>query len=117
TFGASQNRALDWLPPLGIHTFVTCASAVVGGILTPRPWPGTFLAAALFVTLVISLWLRPLSMRANVTLFGVLVAVVSLRRPILLPRFLAWTVVPLCLIAGSELLAAGRARFAVLLSI
>jgi uncharacterized membrane protein len=123
TFGASRAGGLDWMPPFSMHTLVTCISAVVSGLVTPRPWPGTFLAAALFVTLIVSLCLRPLSMRASTTLIGVpflfilLVAVVSLRRPILLPRFLAWTVVPLCLIAGSELLTVSRARFALFLSI
>jgi uncharacterized membrane protein len=123
TIGASRTGGLDWMQPFSIHTLVTCFSAVVSGVLTPRPWPGTILAAALLVTLIIALWLRPLSMRANVILIGVpflfvlLVVAVSLRRPLLLPRFLAWTVVPLCLIAGSELLVAGRARFAVLLSL
>lgn len=121
TFGASRAGGLDWMPPFSMHALVTCISAVISGVVTPRPWPGTVLAAALFITLVTALCLRPLSMRANVTLVGVpflfvlVVAVVSLHRPILLPRFLAWTVVPLCLIAASEILAAGRARFAVLL--
>jgi 4-amino-4-deoxy-L-arabinose transferase-like glycosyltransferase len=122
TLRASRAGGLDWMPPFSIHALVTCVSEVISGPLTPRPWPGTFLTAVLLITLAISLWLRPLSLRANVTLIGVpflfvlLVAVVSLRRPILLPRFLAWTVVPLCLLAASELLAAGRARFVVLLS-
>jgi 4-amino-4-deoxy-L-arabinose transferase-like glycosyltransferase len=121
TILASRTGGLDWMPPFSIHELVTCISAVIGGLVTPRPWPGTFLAAALLVTLVISLYLRPLSMPANVTLLGVpflfvlFAAVLSLHRPILLPRILAWTVVPLCLIAGSQLLAAGRARFAVLI--
>jgi hypothetical protein len=62
-------------------------------------------------------------MRASVTLIGVpllfvlLASVASLRRPILLPRTILWTLVPLCLLAGSEVLAAGRARFAVILSL
>jgi mannosyltransferase len=123
TVGASRAGGLDWMPPFSMHSLVTCVSAVVAGLLTPRPWPGTVLAAALLAALAIGLYLRPLSMRANVTLIGVpilfilLVAVVSVHRPILLPRFIAWMVVPLCLIAASELLAPGRARFAVLLSL
>jgi mannosyltransferase len=123
TLRASRTGGLDWMPPFSIHALVTTVSAVISGPLTPRPWPGTFLAAVLLMTLVVSLWLSPLSLRANVTLIGVpllfvlLVAVVSLRRPILLPRFLAWMVVPLCVLAASELLAAGRARFVVLLSV
>jgi hypothetical protein len=45
------------------------------------------------------------------------VLLVSFRRPILMPRILAWTVVPLCLIAADQLLASGRARVAVVLSL
>ena len=122
TFGASRAGGLDWMPPFSMHALVTCVSSVVSGLVTPRPWPGTILAAALLLALATALYLRPLSRRANVILIGVpvlfvlMVSVVSLRRPILLPRFIAWTVVPLCLLAGSELLKAGRARFAVLLT-
>ena len=92
-------------------------------MVTPYPWPGFLLAAVVFLTLAVSLWLQPLSRRASITLIGVpclfmaLVLLVSFRRPILMPRILAWSVVPLCLIAGNQLLATGRARFAVLLSL
>jgi uncharacterized membrane protein len=122
-FTASHTGIINYMPPAGIHQFVYCASLVVSGMVTPYPWPGFLLAAALFLTLAVSLWLQPLSRRASVTLIGVpclfiaLVLLVSFRRPILMPRILAWSVVPLCLIAGDRLLATGRARFAVLLSL
>ena len=45
-----------------------------------------------------------------------MVFMLSLARPILLPRVLAWTAVPLCVLGGSQLFAAGRARYAVLLA-
>jgi hypothetical protein len=95
----------------------------VSGELTPYPWPGFVLAAAVFGTLVVSLLRHRFPIRAGVILIGVpcvflaLVSVLSIARPILLPRVLVWTVVPLCLIAASQLLVAGRARYAVLLSL
>jgi mannosyltransferase len=122
-FTASHTGIIDYMPPAGIHQFVYCASLVVSGMVTPYPWPGFLLAAVLFLTLAVSLWLQPLSRRASVTLIGVpclfiaLVLLVSFRRPILMPRILAWTVVPLCLIAADQLLASGRARVAVVLSL
>jgi mannosyltransferase len=122
-FTASHTGIIDYMPPVGIHQFVYCASLVVSGMVTPYPWPAFLLAAALFLTLAVSLWLQPLSRRASITLIGVpclfisLVLLVSFRRPILLPRILVWTVVPLCLIAGDRLLTAGRARYVVLLSL
>jgi uncharacterized membrane protein len=123
TFEASRGGGLDWMPPFSIHALVTCVSATVGGLLTPRPWPGTIFAAALLAALIASLCLHPLSKRANFTLIGVpllfvlLACVASVRRPILLPRIILWTLVPFCIAVGSELLAAGRARFALLLSL
>jgi mannosyltransferase len=122
TLAASHGGGLDWMPPVGIRTLGYSISKVVSGELTPYPWPGFLLAAAVFGTLVVSLLLHPLPVRASVTLIGVpglfvaLVTGLSIARPILLPRVLVWAVVPLCLIAGSELLAAGRARYVVLLS-
>jgi hypothetical protein len=122
-FTASHTGIIDYMPPAGIHQFVYCASLLVSGMVTPYPWPGFLLAAAMFLILAVSLWLQPLSRRASVILIGVpclfmaLVLLVSFRRPILMPRILAWSVVPLCLIAGNQLLATGRARFAVLLSL
>jgi mannosyltransferase len=120
---ASHTGIIDYVPWAGIHQLVYCASLVASGMVTPYPWPGFLLAAALLVMLGVSLWLQPLSRRAGVTLIGVpclfitFVLLVSIRRPILLPRTLAWTVVPLCLIAGKQLLTAGRARYVVLLSL
>jgi len=122
TLAASHGGGLDWMPKMSIRTLVYSTSLVVSGELTPYPWPGFVLAAAVFGTLIVSLLLRRLPTRASVTLIGVpclflaLVSVLSIARPILLPRILVWTVVPLCLIAARQLLVPGRARYAVLLS-
>jgi uncharacterized membrane protein len=122
-FTAVQSGIINYVPPAGLHQFIYSSSLVVSGIVTPYPWPGFLLAAALFVTLAVSLWLHPLSSRASVTLIAVpalfiaLVFAVSLRRPILLPRVLVWVVVPLCVLVGRQLLLAGRSRFALLLAL
>jgi mannosyltransferase len=121
TLQASHAGGLDWMPPFSIHELASCLSAVISGLSTPRPWPGTIFAALLLVTLAVSIYRRPLSTRANTTLIGlpilfvILVSVVSLRRPILLPRTLLWTLVPLCLVAAIAALEAGRMRYASLL--
>jgi mannosyltransferase len=120
---ASRTGVIDYVPPAGIHQLVYCISLLVSGMVTPYPWPAFLLAATLCVTLAASLWLQPPSRRAGVTLIGVpclfitLVLLVSFRRPILLPRTLVWMVVPLCLIAGKQLLTGRRARYVVLLSL
>lgn len=122
-FTASKSGVISYMPPAGIHQIVYCASLIVSGMVTPYPWPAFLLAAAVFVALAVSLSFHRPSSRASVTLIGVpflfvaLVVVLSHARPILLPRILVWAVVPLCLIAGNQLLAAGRARFALLLSL
>jgi uncharacterized membrane protein len=120
---ASHTGIIDYMPPAGIHQLVYCISLVASGMVTPYPWPAFLLAVALWVTLAVSLWLQPLSRRASVTLIGVpclfitLVLLVSFRRPILLPRTLVWMVAPLCVIAGKQLLTAGRLRYVVLVSL
>jgi mannosyltransferase len=122
-FTASHSGIINFVPPAGIHQFVYSASQVVSGPVTPYPWPGFLLAAVVFVALALSLCLQPLSSRAAVILIAVpclyvaLVFVVSISRPILLPRILAWTAVPLCLLAARQLLVAGRARYVVLVSL
>jgi mannosyltransferase len=122
-FAASQTGVINYVPPAGIHQLVYCLSLVVAGNVTPYPWPAFLLAAAAGIALVVSLCLNPPSGRTSVTLIGIpclflaLVLVLSIRRPILLPRTLVFMVGPLCLLAGRQVLAAGRARFAVLLSL
>jgi hypothetical protein len=119
----SHSGGLDWMPRAGIHQLVYCTTQVVSGVLTPYPWPGLPLAVAVIAALAVSLGLRRPSRRAIVTLLGVpclylvLVLVVSVGRPILLPRILAWTVVPLCVLAGRQLVSSGRARVAVILTL
>ena len=120
---ASHGGGLDWIPPVTIRTVVYCASLVVSGLLTPYPWPAFVLAVLAIGALAISLFLQPPPARAAVTLVAVpllfltIVFVLSLARPILLPRILAWTVVPFCLLAAGQILAAGRARFFVLFTL
>jgi mannosyltransferase len=122
-FAASRTGVINYVPAAGIHQFVYCFSQVVAGVVTPYPWPAFLLAAAACLALIVSLWLNPPSSRANVTLIGIpclyvgLLLVLSIRRPILLPRTLVFMVVPLCVLAGRQILVTGRARFAVLLSL
>jgi uncharacterized membrane protein len=122
-FAASQTGVISYVPPAGIHQLVYCFSLLVAGTLTPYPWPAFLLAATAWIALVVSLCLNPPSTRASVTfigipcLFVVLVLVLSIRRPILLPRTLVFMVVPFCMLAGRQVLVTGRARFAVLLSL
>ena len=68
---ASHGGGLDWMPPMSIRTLVYATSTLVSGQLIPYPWPRFLLAAAVFATLVVSLLLRPLPVRASVTLIGV----------------------------------------------
>jgi uncharacterized membrane protein len=122
-FAASETGVINYVPSAGVHQLVYCLSLVVAGIVTPYPWPAFLLALAVFIALTVSLWLNPLSSRASVTLIGIpclflaLVLVLSIRRPILLPRILIFMVVPLCVLAGRQVLVTGRTRFAVLLSL
>jgi hypothetical protein len=122
-FQASHGGGLDWLPPVSLRVLTNCATTVVSGILTPYPWPGFFLAAAVFLALAIALYFHPPAARNAVVLIGIpcafiaLVYVLSLSRPILLPRILAWTVVPFCLVAASQLWTASRTRIAVLITL
>ena len=56
---ASHTGIIDYMPPAGIHQLVYCVSLVVSGMVTPYPWPAFLLAAALWVTLAVSLWRQP----------------------------------------------------------
>jgi mannosyltransferase len=120
---ASKSGVIDYVPAAGLHQIIYCASLTVSGIVTPYPWPGFLLAAAVFLTLIVSLSFHRPSNRASVSLivvpclFVALVVILSHARPILLPRTIVWAVVPFCLIAGNQLLGAGRTRLAVLLSL
>ncbi len=122
-FAASQTGVINYVPAAGIHQLVYCFSLVVAGIVTPYPWPAFLLAAAACLALIVSLWLNPPSSRAGVTLIGIpclyvgLLLVLSIRRPILLPRTLVFMVVPLCVLAGRQILVTGRTRFAVMFSL
>ena len=120
---ASHSGIIDYVPPAGLHQLVYSASLLVSGIVTPYPWPGLLLGMAFFAILTLSLCLHRPSSRASVIMVGVpilfvgLVFLVSVRRPILLPRILVWAIVPLCLLAARQVMVAGRARFAVLVGL
>ena len=117
---ASRSGSLDWMQPLHPHDVAMSVAAVVDGMVMPYPWPAIPLAGAALAALAASLIARPPSMRALIVLVAVpcafvaMVVLISLARPILLPRVLCWTIVPLCAVIGGQLLGAGRMRFAVL---
>jgi len=121
-FAASQSGIINYVPPAGLHQFLYSISLAVSGIVTPYPWPGLLLAAAFLLVLGISLCLNPVPARATVTLLGVpclfvaFVFVVSMRRPILLPRTMVWLIVPLCVLAARQILVGRIARYVVLLT-
>ncbi len=116
---ASHGGGLDWMPPLRPHEVAVSISAVAGGILMPYSLPAAPLAIALFAALTVSIYRQPPNPRAMTTLvavpcvFAVLVMAVSLMRPLLLPRVLTWTTLPLCIVLAGQLLAVGRMRLAV----
>ena len=116
---ASQSGGLDWIGPLQLRDVVSSVAAVSDGLVTPFPWPGAPIAAIFLLVLAASLLVhRPTANAAAVLVFipGVFLAeliVVSLFRPILLPRVLCWTIIPLCVLTGRQLLCAGRLRIAV----
>lgn len=115
--GASQSGGLDWIGPLKLRDVVSSVAVVTDGLLTPFPWPSAFIATTLLSVLAASLLVhRPTADTAAVLVFipGVFLAeliLVSLVRPILLPRVLCWTSIPLCVLIGRQLLCAGRLRF------
>jgi len=117
--GASQSGGLDWIGPLQLRDVVSSVAAVTDGLLTPFPWPGAPIATMFLLTLAASVLVhRPTARAMAVLVFipGVFLAeliLVSLFRPILLPRVLCWTIVPLCVLTSRQILCAGRLRFAV----
>ncbi len=116
---ASQGGGLDWMPPLRPHEIGVSISAVVDGIVMPYSWPAVPLAIALFATLTASIYRHPPNSRATIILVAVpcvfvfMFIAISLIRPLLLPRVLTWTTLPLCIVLAGQLLAIGRMRFAV----
>jgi len=121
--GVSQGSGLDWIPPLRLHDVVGSVSAIVAGVLTPWPWLSAPLAAAVLGALAASVWVHRPKLPALAVLvlipgvFVALVTGVSLVRPILLPRVLCWTALPLCVLAGRQMLQPGRLRWAVMASV
>ena len=120
---AGQAGGLDWVPPLRPHEIGVSLSAVATGMILPYPWPSFALAMALMASLAASVYRRPPDLRAAVTLLAVpalfvgLVMAVSLARPILLPRVLAWTTVPLCLVIAGQILATRQGRLTLTASV
>jgi hypothetical protein len=116
----SRGGGLDWMPHLGPGIISKSLTALAGGIVMPFPLPGLPLAALLFGVLAAALVWRPPGLRAITTLllapaiFLVLVMAISISRPILLPRILAWMTVPLVVFIAGQLLRPGRLRLVVL---
>lgn len=113
---ASRTGGLDWIGPLAARDVVRGISALLSGMVTPLPTPGLWLAAAFGLTLTASLWDRRPDMRAVTVLvlipccFVGIAVLLSLSRPIFLPRILCWLVVPLCALIGYQLGWASRFR-------
>ena len=118
--GASQGGGLDWIGPLRPREVVAAVAAVTSGVLTPLSWAGAPTAALLIGALGWSmLRYRPSMPMLAVTVaipgvFLGLVIAVSLVRPIMLPRVLCWTIVPLCVLTARQMLGGGRFRFVVI---
>jgi hypothetical protein len=118
-FTASKTGIINYVPAAGLHQFIYSISLAVSGIVTPYPWPGFLMAIAVLLPLGLSLCLSPLSRRATVTLIGVpvffigFVFLVSVHRPILLPRTLVWILAPLCIVAARQMRVGRLARWGV----
>lgn len=119
---ASHTGGLDWIGPLRLHDVVHSVAAMIDGLQTPFPWPSALIATVFLLALAASLLLhRPTAREASVLMFipGAFLALlilVSVFRPILLPRVLVWIIVPLCILASQQILRAGRLRLVVMAS-
>ncbi len=118
--GASQGGGLDWISPLRARDVVAAVAAATTGVQTPLSWAAAPICALLLGALAWSMWRNrpPAPMLAvlvviPVVFLGLLVAV-SLVRPILLPRVMCWTIIPLCVLTGRQMLHGGRARAVVI---
>lgn len=117
---ASQSGGLDWIGPLRMRDVVAAVAAVTDGIITPFPWPGAPMAALFTAVLTVSVLLARPPARTAAILIGVpclfltLVTAISLVRPILLPRVLCWTIIPVCILAARQMLTGGWFRYAVM---
>ena len=113
---SARAGGLDWIGPLAVRDVVYGISALLSGMVTPVPTPGLWLAAAFGLTLAASLWDRTPNPRVVAILvlipgcFVVIAVLLSLSRPIFLPRILCWLVVPLCVLTGYQLAQASRFR-------
>ena len=118
--GASGQGGLDWIAPLRPRDVVVAVSAVTSGVLTPLSWAAAPTAALLLGALGVSMLRHrpPLPMVAVTVLipgvFLALLVVVSLVRPILLPRVMCWTVLPICILTARQMLIGGKLRFLVM---
>jgi hypothetical protein len=117
--GASGQGGLDWISPLRPRDVVLAISAVTSGVLAPLSSVGAPTAALLLGTLGMSMLRhRPSLPMLAVTvlipgIFLILVVAVSLVRPILLPRVMCWTVLPLCILTARQMAVGGCIRFLV----
>lgn len=116
---ASQGSGLDWIAPLRPRDVVAAVAAMTSGVLTPLSWAA--LTAALLIG---ALAWSMLQYRPSMPMLAVIVVipgvflgllvVVSLVRPVLLPRVLCWTIVPLCVLTARQMLGGGRLRWIVI---
>lgn len=113
---AARSGSLDWVPPLSARDVAFGVAALLGGMVTPFPNPGFWLAAILGLALAGSVWACRPDRRTLAILvlipcgFVALAVLLSLSRPIFLPRVLCWLVVPLCVLTGHLLLRPFRLR-------
>jgi mannosyltransferase len=117
---ASQSGGLDWIPPFRLHDIAVSLASLVSGVVTPYPWPAFAIAALCLFVLALSVVVHRPDLRGAIVLIVIpalflgLVSMVSVVRPILLPRVLCWMVVPLSVLAARQMLRPGRLRYAVI---
>jgi uncharacterized membrane protein len=114
-----ESGVLDWIPPFDVHDIPRSIASLVSGVVTPYPWPAFPIAALCLFVLALSLFVHRPSLRWAIVLIVIpglflgLVILVSLVRPILLPRILCWMIVPYCAVVARQMLRPGRLRYAV----